>query len=132
MDLNKFTSKSQEVIANAQNLTITSGHQAIENAHILSSIIQSDLNVFPFISKKLGANLNMIEQVNQKILEKLPKVNGGSIHLGNQSQITVSESINIAKMQDDFVLRAFNIRDDKTNDDTSQLLKIMDLIIKTL
>ena len=86
MDLNKFTSKSQEVIANAQNLTITSGHQAIENAHILSSIIQSDLNVFPFISKKLGANLNMIKQVNQKILEKLPKVSGGSIHLSNQSK----------------------------------------------
>ena len=125
MDLNKFTSKSQEVIANAQNLTITSGHQAIENAHILSSIIQSDLNVFPFISKKLGANLNMIEQVNQKILEKLPKVSGGSIHLSNQSQITVSESINIAKeMKDDFVsIEHLILGMIKTNDDTSQLLK---------
>ena len=70
MDFNKFTSKSQEVISNAQNLTISSGHQAIENAHILHSIIETDQNVFPFISKKIGANLEMIKKINQKILEK--------------------------------------------------------------
>ena len=67
----------------------------------------------------------MIEQVNQKILEKLPKVSGGSIHLSNQSQVTVSESINIAKeMKDDFVsIEHLILGMIKTNDDTSQILK---------
>ena len=34
MDLNQFTTKSQEIISQAQQLTITFGHQAIENSHI--------------------------------------------------------------------------------------------------
>lgn len=125
MDLNKFTSKSQEVISNAQNLTISSGHQAIENAHILHSIIETDQNVFPFISKKIGANLEMIKKINQKILEKLPKVNGGSIHLSKYSQKTISESINISKkMKDDYVsIDHIILGMITTNDDTSQLLK---------
>ena len=45
MDLNQFTNKSQEIISNAQQLTITSGHQAIENAHLLSAIIDVDKNL---------------------------------------------------------------------------------------
>ena len=52
MDLNQFTTKSQEIISQAQQLTITNGHQAIENSHILSSIIIIDKNVFPHITKK--------------------------------------------------------------------------------
>ena len=49
MDLNLFTTKSQEIISQAQQLTITNSHPAIENSHILSSIISIDKNVFPYI-----------------------------------------------------------------------------------
>ena len=47
MDLNQFTTKSQEVISNAQQLTLTNGNQGIENTHILSAIMEVDQNVFP-------------------------------------------------------------------------------------
>ena len=50
MDFNQFTTKSQEIITNAQQLTITNGNQSIENAHILSAIIDIDQNVFPHIA----------------------------------------------------------------------------------
>ena len=49
MDFNQFTTKSQ-VITNAQQLT-NNGNQSIENAHILSAIIDIDQNVFPHIAK---------------------------------------------------------------------------------
>ena len=65
MDLNQFTNKSQEIISNAQQLTITSGHQAIENAHILSSIISIDKNVFPHITKKIGGNIEILSKANE-------------------------------------------------------------------
>ena len=74
MDFNQFTNKSQEIITNAQQLTITSGHQAIENAHLLSAIIEVDKNVFPHIAKKLGANPEIIAQANNSILQSFPKV----------------------------------------------------------
>ena len=95
------------------------------STHILHSIIETDQNVFPFISKKIGANLEMIKKINQKILEKLPKVNGGSIHLSKFSQKTISESINISKkMKDDYVsIDHIILGMITTNDDTSQLLK---------
>ena len=125
MDLNQFTNKSQEIISNAQQLTITSGHQAIENAHLLSAIIDVDKNVFPHISKKLGANPEIIAQTNQSIVQSYPKVTGGNIHLSNNAQKTVAESISISKkMKDDFVsIEHLILGMLKSNGNTSQLLK---------
>ena len=104
MDFNQFTTKSQEIITNAQQLTITNGNQSIENAHILSAIIDIDQNVFPHIAKKLGANPKIIAQANESIVQSLPKVTGGNIHLSNNAQKAVAESISVSKkMKDDFV-----------------------------
>ena len=125
MDLNQFTNKSQEIISNAQQLTITNGNQVIENGHLLGAIIDIDKNVFPHITKKLGANPEIIAQTNQSILESYPKVSGGNIHLGNNAQRTVAESISISKkMKDDFVsIEHLILGMLKSNGNTCQLLK---------
>jgi ATP-dependent Clp protease ATP-binding subunit ClpB len=90
MDLNNFTNKSQEIISNAQYLTTENGHQAIENAHILSALIKIDKNVFPFITKKIGANTTIIDKANKSILQNYPKVNGSSVYLSKNSQTTIN------------------------------------------
>ena len=125
MDLNLFTTKSQEIISEAQQLTITNGHQAIENSHILSSIISVDKNVFPHITKKIGGNIEIIKKANESIILSYSKVSGGNIHLSNSSQKTVAESINFSKkMKDDYVsIEHLILGMLKSNDDTSQLLK---------
>jgi ATP-dependent Clp protease ATP-binding subunit ClpB len=125
MDFNQFTTKSQEIISNAQQITITSGHQFIENAHMLSAIIEVDKNVFPHISKKLGANTELIAKANNSIIDSFPKVSGGNINLSNISQQTVAESIKFSKnMKDDYVsIEHLILGILKTNDNTSQLLK---------
>ena len=56
MNLNNFTIKSQEVIQQAQNLAMQHNHQAIEPGHIMTTMIDSDENVVPFILKKLNVN----------------------------------------------------------------------------
>ncbi|PDH47554.1 MAG: type VI secretion system ATPase TssH, partial [Bacteroidetes bacterium MED-G20] len=96
MDLNLFTTKSQEIISQAQQLTITNSHPAIENSHILSSIISIDKNVFPYITKKIGGNIEIIKKANQSIILSYPKVSGANINLSNSSQKTVAESINFS------------------------------------
>ncbi|MBL6594313.1 MAG: ATP-dependent chaperone ClpB [Flavobacteriales bacterium] len=125
MDFNQFTNKSQEIITNAQQITITSGHQFIENAHILSAIIEVDKNVFPHIAKKLGANPELIAKANNSIIDSYPKVSGGNINLSNIAQKTVAESINFSKnMKDEYVsIEHLILGILKTNDNTSQLLK---------
>ena len=125
MDFNQFTNKSQEIITNAQQITITSGHQFIENAHILSAIIELDKNVFPHIAKKLGANPELIAKANNSIIDSYPKVSGGNINLSNITQKTVAESINFSKnMKDEYVsIEHLILGILKTNDNTSQLLK---------
>ena len=125
MDFNQFTNKSQEIINNAQQQTITNGQQAIENAHILQAIIEVDQNVFPHITKKLGANPSMIAKANSSIIASFPKVSGGTIHLSNNSQKTVAESIIYAKkMKDEYVsIEHIILGILKSNDSTSQLLK---------
>ena len=125
MDFNLFTTKSQEIISQAQQLTITNSHPAIENSHILSSIISIDKNVFPYITKKIGGNIEIIKKANQSIILSYPKVSGANIHLSNSSQKTVAESINFSKkMNDEFVsIEHLILGMLKSNDDTSQLLK---------
>ena len=125
MDFNQFTNKSQKIITNAQQITITSGHQFIENAHILSAIIELDKNVFPHIAKKLGANSELIAKANTSIIDSYPKVSGGNINLSNITQKTVAESINFSKnMKDEYVsIEHLILGILKTNDNTSQLLK---------
>ena len=125
MDFNQFTNKSQEIISNAQQITITSGHQFIENAHILSAIIQVDKNVFPHIAKKLGANPELIEKANNSIIDSFPKVSGGNIIFSVKAQQTVAESIKFSKnMKDEYVsIEHLILGILKTNDNTSQLLK---------
>ena len=125
MDFQQFTNKSQEIISNAQQITITKGHQFIENAHLLSAIIEVDKNVFPHIAKKLGANPELISKANNSIIESCPKVSGGNINLSNSAQRTVAESIKFSKnMKDDYVsIEHLILGILKTSDDTSQLLK---------
>ena len=125
MDFQQFTNKSQEIISNAQQITITKGHQFIENAHLLSAIIDVDKNVFPHIAKKLGANPELISKANNSIIESCPKVSGGNINLSNSAQRTVAESIKFSKnMKDDYVsIEHLILGILKTSDDTSQLLK---------
>jgi ATP-dependent Clp protease ATP-binding subunit ClpB len=125
MDFQQFTNKSQEIISNAQQITITKGHQFIENAHLLSAIIDVDKYVFPHIAKKLGANPELISKANNSIIESCPKVSGGNINLSNSAQRTVAESIKFSKnMKDDYVsIEHLILGILKTSDDTSQLLK---------
>jgi ATP-dependent Clp protease ATP-binding subunit ClpB len=74
MNTNKFTLKSQEGIANAQQIAQSYGNQQVEPIHILAALIQDSESVIISILQKLGANLNYIKIKTNEIIEKLPKV----------------------------------------------------------
>jgi ATP-dependent Clp protease ATP-binding subunit ClpB len=104
MNLNNFTTKSQEAIQQAQELAQGYGHQQIENEHIFKAIAIVDENVLPFILKKLNVNIGLVNQILDKELESFPKVSGGDLMLSREAGKTLTEASVIAKkMEDEYV-----------------------------
>ncbi|MEP7094133.1 MAG: Clp protease N-terminal domain-containing protein, partial [Flavobacterium sp.] len=77
MNINKFTTKSQEAIQLSQQLAQRYGQQQIENEHIFKAIFEVDENVAPFILKKLNVNVPLFLQVLDSTIQSFPKVSGG-------------------------------------------------------
>src|SRR5690606_6790115 len=104
MNLNLFTTKSQEVLQQAQVLVQSLGQQQIENEHIFKSLIQVDENVTPFILKKVNVNLDIFTRTLDALIDSLPKVEGGQFALSREAGMVLNEAQIIAKnMQDEYV-----------------------------
>jgi ATP-dependent Clp protease ATP-binding subunit ClpB len=104
MNFNNYTTKSQETIQLAQQLAQEYGHNQIENEHIFKGLTQVDENVLPFLLKKLNINIDLIHQILDKQLQRLPKVSGAELMISREANSTLLEAGVIAKkMKDDYV-----------------------------
>ncbi len=104
MNLNQYTTKSQEAIQKAQQIALDFGHQSIEPQHLLEGILQTDENISAFLMKKSEADLNLIRERNRESLDTLPKVEGGNIYLSQSANKVLLDAPNIAKkMGDEYV-----------------------------
>ena len=104
MDFNQFTIKSQESVKTSEEIAKQNGNQSIENVHLLKALIKSDDYLIPNLFTKLGVNINIFNQVLDKTISSLPKVQGGSIYLSNETNTALQNAIDEAKkMGDDYV-----------------------------
>jgi ATP-dependent Clp protease ATP-binding subunit ClpB len=104
MNINKFTTKSQEAIQLSQQLAQRNGQQQIENEHIFKAIFEVDENVAPFILKKLNVNVPFFLQILDSTIQSFPKVSGGDIMLSRDANKALNEAEIIAqKMNDEYV-----------------------------
>ena len=104
MNLNQYTTKSQEAIQKAQQIAMEFGNQSIEPQHLLEGIFQVDENISAFLMKKSEADLSLIREKNRENLENLPKVQGGNIYLSQSANKVLLDAPNVAKkMGDEFV-----------------------------
>ncbi len=78
MRFDKFTLKSQEAVAEAQNLAGGRGHSTIQPAHLLSALLaQPEGSTIPVL-QKLGVSVDALQQKIEAILASIPKVTGGA------------------------------------------------------
>jgi ATP-dependent Clp protease ATP-binding subunit ClpB len=77
MNLNNFTIKAQEAIAQAQQLAYNSNNPNIETEHILKVLISEEDSPISFLLKKNNVNTGFVETKLDEGISKLPKVNGG-------------------------------------------------------
>jgi ATP-dependent Clp protease ATP-binding subunit ClpB len=104
MNINKFTTKSQEAIQLSQQIAQGLGQQQIENEHIFKALLEVDENVTPFLLKKLNVNVALFKQILESTIQSFPKVSGGDIMLSRTANATLNEAEILAgKMNDEFV-----------------------------
>ena len=104
MNINNFTIKAQEAVQKAQEIAMGRQHQAIETAHLLKGMLSVDENVTPFLLKKLEVNVPRLTQQVDGLLDRLPRVSGGSQYLSaDANQALVKASQLATEMGDEFV-----------------------------
>ncbi|MCM1450515.1 MAG: ATP-dependent chaperone ClpB [Clostridiales bacterium] len=125
MNFNNFTIKSQEAIQKAVEFTRAAGQQAIEPVHLLKGVISEGDSLVKFIFQKVGANLSVVEQQVDRIINNLPKVSGAEPYLSRTSNDVLQKSIDIAKkMGDEYVsLEAILLAIYEVGNEASSILK---------
>ncbi|MDI3320438.1 ATP-dependent chaperone ClpB [Pinibacter soli] len=94
MNLNNFTIKAQEAIAQAQQLAFNSNNPNIETEHLLQALLKDQDSLIEFLLKKNNVNINFVETKLNESIQRLPKMQGGE------------PAQNISKDANNVVLRA--------------------------
>jgi ATP-dependent Clp protease ATP-binding subunit ClpB len=125
MNFDNFTIQSQQAIQQAIQIATANGNQAIENGHILKSILEVDENVTPFIFKKIGINQTNFSKTVEAIVQSYPKVSGGQPYLSNNANQTIAKATNYLKeFKDEYItIELLLLGILGSNDSVSQLLK---------
>jgi ATP-dependent Clp protease ATP-binding subunit ClpB len=105
MDLEKFTTKSQEVIQNSQQLAVQSGHQQIDVWHLILALATQEGSVVPTIFDKLQVDEKSLLEEIKKELEKIPRVSGDvdadKVYASQEISKTIEAAFREAKIMGD-------------------------------
>lgn len=109
MDFNKLTQKLQEAVAAAQSLAAESGHQEIDNLHLLKALLLQQEGLLPRLLQKMNIPVGEILRSTDELLQRKPSISGSGAstvrRYASQSLIHLLEQAEkeAAKMQDEFV-----------------------------
>ena len=125
MNFEKFTTKLQEALAEAQSLAVGKDNGYIEPAHLLYALLkQADGSIAPLFTA-LNVQPKQLESELSAILDRLPQVQGGTTQLSQQTIRLLNQADKLSQQFGDsfisselFVLAAIN-----DNGDLGKLLK---------
>lgn len=73
MKFDKFTLKAQEALATAQQIAMAKSHSVLSPLHLLGALLGDEEGVTVMVLKKIGANVNRIQEMTQSELGRLPQ-----------------------------------------------------------
>jgi ATP-dependent Clp protease ATP-binding subunit ClpB len=76
MNLNNYTIKAQQAVANAQQIAYNHQNPAIETEHLLEALLEEDDSPIEYLLKKNNVNVNYMGSKVTEAIDKLPKVSG--------------------------------------------------------
>jgi len=103
MRMDKFTSRFQQALADAQSLAVGRDHNLIEPVHLLAALLdQSGGSLKPLLSQT-GVNVPLLRERLGEALDKLPKVSGqaGNVSLGNDLARLLNVADKLAQQRGD-------------------------------
>src|SRR2546427_2834383 len=94
MRFDKFTTKLQEALAEAQSAALGRDHQYIEPQHLLAALLEQEDGGIAGLVSKAGGNTALLRKNLIQPIEKLPKVEGtpGEVHLSRE----LTQLLNVA------------------------------------
>ena len=86
MRLDKFTTKLQEALSDAQSLAVGADNQYIDPLHLLQAMLGQDDSSTRSLLQRAGANFGGLSSGVKTAIEHLPKVtgNGGEVQIGRE------------------------------------------------
>src|SRR5438093_7808776 len=94
MRFEKFTTKLQEALAEAQSMALGRDQQYIEPEHLLAALVNQEDGGVAGLIAKAGGNLQLLKKSLAESIERLPKVEGtpGEVLLGRD----LTQLLNVA------------------------------------
>ncbi|MBZ2173110.1 ATP-dependent chaperone ClpB [Nitratidesulfovibrio sp. SRB-5] len=103
MDINKFTEKSQQAIAEAQSTAVRLGHQQVDVEHAALALVRQEQGLVPRLLERAGYKPDAFAAALEAALQKRPAVSGPG---AAQGQIYVTQRLNQALVRaQDFAKR---------------------------
>ena len=106
MRMDKFTSKFQLALADAQSLAVGRDHQFIEPLHLMMALLDQDGGTVRNLLVQCDVNINQLRSQLGEAVERLPAVEGahGDVHLSNDLGRLLNVMDKLAqKRQDQFI-----------------------------
>ncbi|MFN3901897.1 MAG: AAA family ATPase, partial [Alishewanella aestuarii] len=129
MRLDKFTSKFQEAIADAQSLALGRDQQFIEPVHIMFALLNQEGGTVRELLNKLAVNFNELRSKVSQAIERLPRVEGdaGSLQLSAATAQLLQQCDKLAqKRKDQFISSELFVQ--AATEDKSELGRILQLL----
>ena len=104
MNINRFTQKSVESINNSQKIAMDHGNQALEQVHLLLSLLEVEDSLIAKLLQKMGISPDSFTRAVEERINALPKVSGGQQYFSQDANKIVMNAEDHAKaMGDEYV-----------------------------
>ena len=129
MRLDKFTSKFQEAIADAQSLALGRDQQYLEPVHLMFALLNQEGGTVRELLNKLAINFNELRSKVSQAIDRLPRVEGegANLQLSAASAQLLQQCDKLAqKRKDQFISSELFVQ--AATEDKSDLGKILRLL----
>ena len=109
MDLNRFTTKSQEAVSAAQKQAIRRGHQEVDSPHLLMALLEQEGGLFERLLERMGVAVQGLRSAVDSELARRPSVSGPGAEVGKVfvtqgfGQVLVRAEDEAKRLKDEYV-----------------------------
>ena len=109
MNINKFTQKSVEAVAEAQSIASRNSNQAVDQEHLILALMIQENGLIPQLFLKMNIDPKAFSDSVQRAVESIPKVQvggreQGSVYISSELDKALAEAeTQAARMKDEYV-----------------------------